>query len=379
MSITKIEDGEFTYYKVRVFLKSKIKPTIRVELQKSGLKTEQEAKRAEKNLFLEAQRTMIQKEQVGIRWERLVDDWETALREGEGAPRIVGKATIQDYGRALRLHTEHWMQLPVDEISRHDVKTVLDNLTVEGLSNSRKRAVVNAINGAFRWAKESGLVPSHLVLPTAGVKISRVEEKKPEVLTLNEIRTLLMAAKQQNHPWYYIWAMALQTGMRSGELLALEWVDVEWETRRLTVSKTYNRRFKEIKKTKGGYWRDVPINSELERILKELRAASSGSKFVLPRFLDWERGESARVLRTFCAGIGITSVRFHALRACFATQLLRDKVAPAVVMKVCGWKDLKTMQCYIRLAGIETDGATDGLRILPAEEAMNRVVALFQH
>lgn len=56
------------------------------------------------------------------------------------------------------------------------------------------------------------------------------------------------------------------------------------------------------------------------------------------------------------------ALQFHALRACFATQMLRNGIEAARVMKICGWKDLKTMQCYVRLAGIEIEGATEALR-----------------
>lgn len=35
-------------------------------------------------------------------------------------------------------------------------------------------------------------------------------------------------------------------------------------------------------------------------------------------------------------------------------------------MKVCGWKDLKTMERYIRLVGIDEKGVTDKLQFLPA-------------
>jgi len=47
-------------------------------------------------------------------------------------------------------------------------------------------------------------------------------------------------------------------------------------------------------------------------------------------------------------------------------------------MKVCGWQDLKTMQHYIRLAGVDERGATDTLKILPSDEAcMGEVVRIF--
>jgi integrase len=62
-----------------------------------------------------------------------------------------------------------------------------------------------------------------------GIKISRIEERKPEILTLTEIRKLLQTALQTNHEWYPVWAGALLTGMRSGELYAREWKEDDWE------------------------------------------------------------------------------------------------------------------------------------------------------
>ena len=120
------------------------------------------------------------------------------------------------------------------------------------------------------------------------------------------------------------------------------------------------------------------MNEELSAFLKELKLRTGNTSFVLPRFQKWADGEQAEILRYFCVGHGIPSVKFHTLRACFATQLIKDAVAPAIVMKICGWKDLKTMQRYIRLAGIEVRGATDGLKILPEAEAVARIYKMFE-
>jgi hypothetical protein len=49
------------------------------------------------------------------------------------------------------------------------------------------------------------------------------------------------------------------------------------------------------------------------------------------------------------------------------------------VMKIGGWKDIKTMQIYLRLAGVDERGATNSLRFLPSDEAvMGHVVELFK-
>jgi integrase len=50
------------------------------------------------------------------------------------------------------------------------------------------------------------------------------------------------------------------------------------------------------------------------------------------------------------------------------TQLLGDGVEMTKVMKVGGWRDIKTVQVYLRLAGVDERGATDGLRFLPMDE-----------
>jgi hypothetical protein len=63
----------------------------------------------------------------------------------------------------------------------------------------------------------------------------------------------------------------------------------------------------------------------------------------------------------FCEEIGITPICFHTLRACFATELLKRGVDVPSVMRVGGWKSLKTMMHYVRLSGVGDKGITDPL------------------
>lgn len=116
----------------------------------------------------------------------------------------------------------------------------------------------------------------------------------------------------------------------------------------------------------------------LSDALIELKAKFKDQTHVLSRPSGWQEGMQAQELRKFCEGIGIPSVRFHALRACFATQLIRNGVPPIQIQKICGWRDLKTMQRYIRMAGIEIEGATEALNILPEPVIMARAADQFQ-
>jgi integrase len=121
----------------------------------------------------------------------------------------------------------------------------------------------------------------------------------------------------------------------------------------------------------------VPISSECEALLKELKPLTGKTQHVLPRLPGWDKGWQAKELRKFCVGVGLPSIKFHTLRACFATQLIRNGVPPIQLQKICGWKDLETMQRYVRLAGIEVSGVTESLKIMPDPDVMAKVVLLF--
>ena len=50
----------------------------------------------------------------------------------------------------------------------------------------------------------------------------------------------------------------------------------------------------------------------------------------------------------------------------------------ATVMKICGWRELKTAERYIRLAGVDERGATEGLNFVPTDQGiMEKVVNMY--
>ncbi|MEW6055031.1 MAG: hypothetical protein AB1540_00315 [Bdellovibrionota bacterium] len=204
----------------------------------------------------------------------------------------LAETTRTDYVSALKKHTAPWWKRQAAEITRADVVEVLNQLKAHSSSISYQNKIKVIINRIFVFGIDNRLVGGMDRSPAHGISLGRDEEKKPEILTLGEIRKLLQEARRMNHEWYPVWSLARLTGMRSGELYALLWTDLDFENKVISVNN-------------------------------------------------------------------------------------RSSIAPAVVMKICGWKDLETMQRYIRLAGIETQGATNVLKVLPEADVAAQVVNLF--
>lgn len=375
MSVSKYEKNGKTLWKAYACVRSKKNPSLRIQKRTFDLPTERAARQREKDLFLELTQEILVQENKGFTWEEIVGKWELAMRH-EGSR--YARTTIQDNVAQMHNWTTPWLKKQASELCRADGRDVLKNLIDSGRSKGFVKHVKSTINIIFQWGIEHRLILGVQESPVKGLNLdTRKEEKVPEILTIEEIKRLLDAAKKMEHEWYPVWAVALLTGMRNGEMFALRWTDVDLQNRKISVSRSYNTRMRADKCTKSGKWRTIPISDQLMGILVDLRNNAGNREHVFPRLQSWAEGQQANILRRFCIGIGLRSIRFHALRACFATQLLSNDVAPAKVMKVCGWQDLKTMQHYVRLAGVDERGVTDSLNLIPSDkECMDKVVRI---
>jgi integrase len=212
------------------------------------------------------------------------------------------------------------------------------------------------IRQAFQLAVDCGYVNRN---PVPHLTFKKVEKIKA-VLTKSQMSLLLNRARELESEWYWHWCVALYTGMRNGELYALTWDKVDFEQNQIKVDCAWNS-VDGFKSTKSGNDRLVEIAPGLLPILKELKMRGPGGGFVLPRLSKWNKGEQARELRMFLLGMGLPVIRFHDLRASWATLLLSEGLEPIKVMKLGGWADMKTMMIYIRKAGVDIKGATSCL------------------
>lgn len=336
-----------------------------IKLSRIGIKTEREAKLIERELILEVGKKITAKK---------VPNWRTVVLDylEECRSRGLSKQTINGYETCLNAHTlEEWGRKFVDTITRDDVEK-LHRSAVGDKSQGHQKYMLKCIRLAFGYAFDRGHINRN---PVPVMKFKQRSKIMP-VLNEEQARRLLTKAREFNDEWYPHWTVAIYTGMRNGELYALTWDNVDLGARLIYVKKAWDKMngFKEY--TKSGEDRVVSIPPELLLVLQELKLRSKGEYFVLPRLSKWDKGEQARELRRFLVGIGLPEIRFHDLRATWATLLLSKGVEAVKVMQMGGWSDYETMMIYIRKAGIDIRGSSDVLKLHNAVEKHAEVVQL---
>jgi len=398
MAVSAYQKNGKDLWRIYVDFKSRKDRRIRVQKRVNGFTSESAAIEHEKRILRNLAEKLASLESRGIKWRDLIERWQ---RHQEIYPsKRYALTTIQDYVSLLRNWTQLWMNRFTSDLNRGDGREIIRFAQTEGKGTAFCRHLKNTINLFYQWGIDERLITDVHTTPVHGLEIENDrEEKVPEILTAEEIRRLLRLAKEQQHPWYPIWVTAVFTGCRSGELQALTRGDVEVVSREaaikqevfppekrnyglIRIRRSWNARLKNVGPTKAGYWRSVPVSSEFYWFLmNDIKIETKKPEdSLLPPFSDWKNGMQAIILRGFCQANGISSIKFHTFRACFGTLLISTGIPATVVMKICGWKDMKTMQRYIRLAGIDESGATEKLSFIPTDQAvMEKVVNLFDY
>ena len=182
-------------------------------------------------------------------------------------------------------------------------------------------------------------------------------------LTDDEIKALLEAA--QGHWLYPALLLELGTGLRRGELLALEWRNVDFAQNAVTITQSYVKTragdIMQEPKTKSSI-RVVNVPPGIMNYLKEYKKDShsnyvfsqkSNDKPVAPR-------NFSHVFESWCAKAGLERTRFHDLRHTYASQLLAENVHMKIVQAQLGHSDIKvTMNRYSHLTqGMQQEAAS---------------------
>ena len=300
--------------------------------------------------------------------------------------------TVMGYDGDLRKWLpQTWCEKDMTSFTKNDVYDLIFNFIGNRGSAHIRQKTYKKVLRIFELALEEGIVNRN---PAKGIRV-KVPVAIKKVLNSNEAEILLQQANECNHRFYYHYAFALLTGMRSGEMYALTWKDIDLETGLISVSKQWTSK-DGLHHTKSNRNRVVPISGELKMLLVELKQlgpfkdvlkpsvnharAREGifDDLVLPRLREWRNGDQAAVLADFCKSIGVTPVKFHDLRATFITNLLSQGVPLVKVMSIVGHRKMSTTDEYLRLSGVDIKiGTTEKLGYALPKATEGNVIALF--
>lgn len=275
----------------------------RIQRKRTGIETRRKAETIEFEL---------KRELAKLRDEAVPYKWSEWYQECLRRMRILYRpSTLKTYeGQIAKWITPIWQDTPLHEITTSRVHDTIFEKLAPGLSPASKKNILKMTKRIFQMAVESGILDRN---PCVGLKV-KVPEPDQKVLTNSEADHFLSEALACGHRFYPMRAAALMTGMRSGELFALKWSDLDFDAGIISVSRQWSDK-NGITSTKTGKSRVVPMSDDLATFLKELKLKrGNSSEFVLENLPEWMNGEQARVTREFCEAIGITPVKFHDLR-----------------------------------------------------------------
>ncbi len=357
---TKTKNGKRTF---EVYVNGTDRAGRRIQMRRRSVESLRKAEVAE--FELKRKLALLKESDVDLRWAEWTRDC-LQIMKTQYMP-----STLYSYETTIRKWIpEDWGAKDLKSFSRSYIHEFLfERLPTETTLHTRKY-VLKIVKRIFQMAIDHGKLERN---PCHGIMV-KVPESDKKVLTNSEAEIFLREAKGTKHRFYPVWVLALFTGMRSGELYALSWTDIDFEAQTISVSKSWSSK-NGFTPTKNQKSRIVPISPELLIFLKELKIGAARHGFVLPRLSEWARGDAADVTRTFCRCLGITEIKFHDLRATFITNLLARGEPLVRVMATVGHADMETTNVYLRKAGIELKGTTDRLGYRIPIESESKVLS----
>ncbi len=259
-------------------------------------------------------------------------------------------STVRFYSGHLEKHILPLLgDRPIGEVTRKDCRELIAVAREKDLTINSVRGILRTLSVILSQAVDDGRLPANPALSMRKY-LRRGDEPEPVIdpLTKDEAAHLIAIARE-HFPQWHAWVLtALRTGMRIGELLALQWGDVDWRGRYVLVRRNLVRG--KVTTPKNHQQRRVDLTPHLRAVLRLWRRRQNASwlKNGLPR-PDWVFPSATgtplddcnvrRAFRTILDKAGLHRRGPHQMRHTFASLLLQAGEPITYVSRQLGHRD----------------------------------------
>lgn len=277
-----------------------------------------------------------------ITFREYADRWVKNYAEGHVRP-----GTLADYLSHFRNHLfPSFGDRPLAEISVEEIQRFKSSKLAAELSPQTVKHLLRLMRQMLAHAVEWELLRTN---PAKAVRNPRVPKADMDVLTPAEVKAFLEATPTK---WQPLFRTAISTGLRLGELLAMKWENLEWESRRYFVRETLARARGDYRggfastKTEGSA-SSVDLIPTCLSLLEEHQKRQAAEKLgagpsyedsglifatALGKPLD-QKNVVHRQFHSALENAGLRRIRFHDLRHTCASLLINMGVSPKYIQR----------------------------------------------
>lgn len=259
------------------------------------------------------------------------------------------------YDAKLRIMERHLIpafgRLPLDRIGAYEVEAFKAAKLESGITPKTINNILTVLGRMFSLAVEWGSLQR--VPPMKWLKAPRPTF---DFLSFDEADRLAAAADVE---WRVMITLALNSGLRRGELLALRWEDVDLVAGRLMVRRNVWRGH--YGTPKGGRTREIPLNEKALQVLRAHRHLRGELVFCKESGKPLSNLMCRSAIIRACKKAGLRHVGWHTLRHTFASHLVMRGVPLKVVQELLGHA---TVEMTLRYAHLSPEVTRDAVKVL---------------
>ncbi|MBO0467425.1 site-specific integrase [Enterococcus plantarum] len=279
-------------------------------------------------------------------------DWTKIWMTSIMAPKIK-ESTFASYKNKMDLHILPLLEhRSLQKIGLNDIDQVINQLSNK-LSVSSVHVIFRIVKSCLEAAKERGYISSN---PCEGVILPKVKKEKVRALTRAEHKAIELESLKTKRGLPIL--IALETGMRIGEICALKWDDIDFDSSIIHVSRTKQRiclpddsgnktQIIETAPKTPNSNRFIPLSLKLKKALLQWKDESQSSFVITNKGHAIEPRTVSYRFDQIKSQLGLTDISFHSLRHTFATRCVELGVNIAAISSLLGHSSIKlTLDTY---------------------------------